>query len=926
MSVAVIGREEELGSIEAYLEQLQRPGAFLLLGEPGIGKTILWQRGVEEARKRFHHVLFHRAVRAEASLSFAALSDLLVDVADEALPSLLAPRRRALEVALLLEEPGTNSPDQRGIALAFLDVLRTLAGTGAILVAVDDLQWVDPASAQVLQFALRRLRDEQVGFLATVRVTDESVAVDLERALPEGALERLSLRPLSLGALHHLLKQRLGLDLPRPELVRLREVTAGNPFFALEVGRELHRAEARLAPGQPLPVPDNLKELLGERLARLPAETREVLLSAAALARPTADILVAAHTGAPGVPEALERAARAGVIELEGSSIRFAHPLLASVCYEQAPIWSRRAAHGLLAAAVVDLEERARHLALAADGPDTGVASALESAADRAAARGATAAAAELSELAVELTALEHPEERRRHRLRAADLHRLAGDRDRAGAILEELLAEVPRGRERADVLFAFASLRRADLPSITSLCEEALHEAVGDDARSAQIIAFLSWMKLLGGDVRGALIDARASLAKAENTGDPVLLARAIARVGMAETWACEITPGLIERGVEIEQSLDSALEFHESPAIALARRLICLSELTRARALLEEAETKASARGDEGTRAHVLFHLTLLEWFAGRWQQALDHAEAGLELAEQLGDEQLRGMILNARATVEVSLGHVDPARADAEEALAISHAVSDAVFPVWDLAALGHLELSLGNLQAAERYLRPLPGRVVSLGWDDPTDALWPDTIETLIGVGDLDEAKSCLEQFAERAQRLRGPWALATGARCRGLLAAAEGDVPAALAAFELALREHERVESPFERARTLFALGTVRRRAKQKRAAREALEEASAIFGELGARLWSERTRDELARVSGRRTSPKGLTETEERVAALAAQGLSNKEIAAALFVTVHTVEAHLVHVFRKLGARSRSELTHRLPKPSDAKL
>jgi DNA-binding CsgD family transcriptional regulator len=902
-AVEVIGREDELGSIEAFLGE-RRPAVLLIAGEPGIGKTILWEAGLEAARGRSQRVLAHRAVEPEAKLAFTALSDLIGETIDEALSSLSPPRRRALEVALLLEEPGAEAPDPRAIALAFLDILQMLAASGPILLAVDDLQWVDPASAQVLQFALRRLEDEPVAALATVRT---------EAAFTLRGAARLSLGPLSLGALHHLLKGRLELDLPRPELVRLREMTAGNPFFALEVGRELRRAEARLAPGQPLPVPANLKQLIGGRLARLSEETREVLLSASALARPTAGALEDVHGEAARA--ALEEAARAGVVELDGSGVVFAHPLLASVCYEEAPVWRRRGAHARLAEVVMDVEERARHLALAAEGPDPAAAAALEAAAEHAAARGATAAAAELAELV--------PRESR-YRLRTAHFHRLAGNRERAGAILEELLAEVSAGRERADVLFALASLRRGDLREITRLCEEAVRDAGDDDARAAEISAFLSWMKLLAGDVRGALADARAGLAKAETARDDVLLARAIARVAMAETWGCAITAGLVERGVEIEQTLDRRLEFHESPTIALARRLICLSELERARSLLVGEEAKAAARGDEGTRAHVLFHRALLEWFGGRWSDALAHAAAGLELAEQLGDEQLRGMFLNVRATVYASLGD-ERARSEAEEAIAISRAVSDAVFPVWDLAALGHLELSRGNLRAADEYLRPLPAHLVALGWDDPTDQVWPDAIETLIGLGELDDARSLLELFEERAQRLGGAWPLAAAARCRGLLAAAGGDIAAAFESLSRSLAEHERAESPFERARTLLALGSVRRRAKQKRAAREALEEAIAAFEQLGARLWAERAREELARVSGRRPSASELTETEERVARLAAQGLSNKEIAAALFVTVHTVEAHLVHVYRKLAIRSRSELAARLAEAAGAK-
>ncbi len=454
----VVGRDDELGSIQGFLAEVEQgPAALVLSGDAGIGKTILWEAGVEGARERFGRVLSHRSVEAEASLAFGGLSDLLEPVLEEVAGDLPPLRRQALEVALLLVAPGDEPPDPRAIGLAFLDVLRLLAERGPVVVALDDLQWLDSSSALVVPLALRRLRDERVGLLATLRTGPELGApFELERSFANERLKRLSLSPLSLGALHNLLRERLELELTRPELVRVLETSGGNPFFAVELGRELVRTGARPTAGQALRVPESLHELLGGRLARLPAESGDLLVYAAALARPTVQLVAAAHGDGDDVVEALDPAVQENVIELDDSRVRFAHPLLASICYEQAPLRKRRAVHRALAGAVTDPEERARHLALAAEGPDADAASELDSAAELAAARGATAAAAELSELAAALSP--EPELARLRHLRAADFHRLAGAQERAAAILEQLLAEVPSGVERADVLFALAS------------------------------------------------------------------------------------------------------------------------------------------------------------------------------------------------------------------------------------------------------------------------------------------------------------------------------------------------------------------------------------------------------------------------------------------------------------------------------------
>ena len=215
----LIGRQEELSQLGGFLESLAAgPRALLLEGEAGIGKTALWQAGLAHARARGQRTLACRPAGSEVRLSFVALGDLLAGVLEEALPDLPVPQRRALEVALLLAEPEAEPPDQRAIGLALLNVLRTLSSAGPLLVAIDDAQWLDPPSAAVLAFALRRLAAEPVGVLATVRLTGgEPPAVALEPWLPA---ERLRLGPLTLAAVYELLRTRLGMSPSRPTLVR----------------------------------------------------------------------------------------------------------------------------------------------------------------------------------------------------------------------------------------------------------------------------------------------------------------------------------------------------------------------------------------------------------------------------------------------------------------------------------------------------------------------------------------------------------------------------------------------------------------------------------------------------------------------------------------------------------------------------------
>lgn len=915
----VIGRGEELGAVEAFLaNMLAGPACMALSGQPGMGKTTVWEAAIEGATRRNLTVLVHRAAEAEASFSFGGLTDLMSKVLYEVAEALPDARKSALLVALRLAEPdAARVQDQLAIGLAVLDALRALASRRPVLIAIDDLQWLDPSSASALNVALRRVQNEPIGLIATLRQDRGVIApIDLERTLGGGAVTRV-LGPLSVGDFHQLLRQRLSLELTRPELARVWDASAGNPFYALELGRELTRKRTRPRGGTGLQLPETLRDLIATRLAGLSAATLDILLFVAALARPSLELVADACGDRDRVIQACDEALHDGVIELEGDRLRFAHPLLASICYDSAPPWRRRAIHRQLAAVSSYIEERARHQALAAEGPAADVAADLERAAGHAAARGATAAAAELAELAVELTPPGEPSDRGRRKMNAAGFHFRSGDLEQARTILAQLLNEVPHGRERADVLLALALNGRSDLPTRVRLCREAINEAAADEARCAGVKGYLAICLWRMGDVQSALAEARAGLDHARRTSDDRLLAAALGYVGLMEHVALDLTPGLLEYGVQVEQTLERPLPYNASPTFTYAYCMEHRDQLAEARRLFEELAVAARAAGDEPTSQWIALQLVSLEWYVGNWQRALELATMVFEFAQQAQDPQYQSMVYGIMALVEVDLGLLEAARRSAEEGVKLSQAVSDESSAIVCTSLLGRLGLLAGDLEAAGRHLRDLPDRARAAGLLGPMYRdLWTDSIETLIELGELERARDHLGTFGELASLASHRW-VASAARCRGLLAAAERDLETGLLELERALLELQTLHYPFERARTLLALGKVRRLAGQKAPARVVLEEALDVFDQLGAVPWLARASAELRRISGRPSPPQELTETELRVASLAAQGLSNQEIASALYMGISTVEAHLSHVYRKLDAR-RAELAIRL--------
>lgn len=914
----IVGRDEELAVLSAFLHAESEAVALLLEGEAGVGKTIIWRAGVTMALERSHRVLACQPIGAETRLSYAALGDLLREVLPTALPELPAPQRRALAAAMLLEDAGEVPPDQRTIALAVLGVLRVLARSGPVLVAVDDVQWLDAASAAALQYAVRRLEGERIKLLVALRsVHRQALPLRLDQALPPERLVRLRPGPLPVGALHRLLHLRLGMTLPRPALLRLHQASGGNPFYALELARALQQRGRGIERGQPLPVPATLDEVVGDRLAGLPAGVREMLLVVALLARPTVAAVAAGTAAGDRALADVEAAVTAGIVAPEGEEVRFTHPLLASGIVARATPARCRQVHRRLAGVVAGVEERARHLALGAEGPDVRAAAMLDTAARGALARGAPGGAAELGELAARLTPPGRVDDHRRRRFRAAGYHLTSGEVARARQLLGELIAELPWGGERADALLLLARATYDDFERAVALCEQAVQEAGSDDLRAGQAHFLLGDCWAIRGEITRALVHLRTARKLLEPTSDPGLLVTVLSSLAALEDWAGQATPGLLERALALAETVE-ARPVYEGPIVTLGRRRMYEDRPGEARAHLHAALDTATACGDEDSRVGVLLHLTELECRAGNWARAAQHAAECLELSEQILLHQHHAA-LYAKALVEAHLGRVEGAREAAQQGLALAEASHDEIFRIQNLSVLGFLELSLGNTAEAAQLLRPLPARLSALGWREPTVyPVWPNAIEALVTTGELDQARDYLAEFEERAHAYGRPWGLATAARCRGLLHAAGGDLPAALAAFQRALAAHEWVPGPFERGRTLLALGVTRRRAKQKRDARASLQQALTVFEQLGASLWAATARAELGRIGGRAAAGPKLTPTEQRVATLVAEGQTNKEVAAALFVTVHTVEANLSRIYRKLGVRSRAELAHRL--------
>ncbi|HEY1367882.1 MAG TPA: AAA family ATPase [Gaiellaceae bacterium] len=898
----VVGREAELDAVDGFLAAGGSvPTALLVAGPAGIGKTTIVRAAVARAEALGLRVLRARPGRGEGELPYVGLGDLLAPLAPAALAQ-LAPAQRAAVEAALAREGSSVSVDEHALARGLLEVLRAEAATGKLLIVLDDVQWLDRPTSAALTFALRRVGTTPLRALVAER------SEEADTTPPFGLDDWAEFRTIVVGALPAtalgvLIRQRLGVQLSRPRLEAVERASGGSPLFALELVRAAETAPADSQPG-------TLVQTLGRRIFALDAETRETVCAAAAALRPTVDFLLRAGFPRTG----LEGGVAAGILQVDGERLAFTHPLLASAADGSLLPDDRRRIHARLAEASLDAVERGHHVARSVEGRDEDAADVLDRAADAAAALGDHAGAASFLLRAAGLSS--RPVERE---LRAAGELWLAGDIDgttRLAAALIERLPACPE-RARARLLRTQASMGSTmSYDDGVAEDEAALEDAVDDDVTQAELHLDICEIMLGTCALDRALTHARQASKLAARASTGALNVAALALTGFAESMLGLGVTAASRQAVEL---WDGTVGTLVPPRTLLACACIPALELDEAERLLEQELAFAEERGLEQVEVLARGHLAEAQLRAGKWAEALRNARIAHEHALQAAEAQVVNGLLYALAMTLASLGEHDEARAISSEALTSADATNDFWFRISHRAVLGQVALTEDDPRLAIELLEPAWALILERGLGDLSLFPVAQTLgEALVGVGQVDEAVAIAA--ALRACPVGGnAWCRAMAARLEALAASARGDHASSRAAFAAALEAHADLPEPFEHARTLLLLGRAERSARGWGAARTAYLDALGRFDALGAARWSALTTADLARLPGRRPADaSGLTTRQREVAALVANGLANKEIAARLHLSLRTVEANLSSVYLKLGIRSRTELAARL--------
>jgi DNA-binding CsgD family transcriptional regulator len=914
-STAVLGREPELVSLAELLTAARRGdgGALVVRGDPGVGKSLLLTATTAAATD--FAVLSVAGVESESDLAFGALSALLHPLLD-ALGDLPAVQADSLRAAVGLSSEA--QVERLACQAAVVSLLAAAARSRPLLVVADDLQWFDAASRDALLFAARRLRSDPVAFVMAIR--DGETEEPLVTGLPELALSGLAEAPaLELVA-------RTAGTVSAGVARRLWQQTAGNPLALVEIPRNLSSEQrtGRVALDEPLPVGQRLEDSFAARAAALPDACRQALLVAAASYSGATDTIGDALAVMELPADALDAAEEDGLISITDGSLSWRHPLVRSATYHAASAPARRAAHAALARAGAEArlpDHRAWHLAAAAAAPAEDVAVALERVAAEAARRGAPATAVRALQRAARLSP--HEPDRARREIAGAELALTAGRWDEALELLDgargrsddaHLRAHGERIRARLEMLRGSPHAAHDRLVAIA----ESLQDIDRPLAAAAMTEAVLA--RTLTGPVPAYRATAERAFALARPVGGDVEAMAAVA-LGCGLLLSGETAEGL-----ELFDRYGAIVEkpevWHTAPE--LPGMYACLhasiERFDTAERLFTAMLTSARDHGAVRALPYPLSGRALVDLELGRWPAAFAGAQEAVELSREMAGDAMLASSLAALAQVEAAMGRPEQTRAHARESLSICKQLNAWAVEPEPVLALASLALSLGEHEEAVNVWKQttvdIREWVLEPGWEHLDDVM----IEASVRAGRQAQAERELEDLQQKADRTGRTWAHAVAARCRGLLApTAEIDEH-----FRDSLQWHDRAPLPFARARTELCYGERLRRARRRLDAREQLARASATFHALGAGIWAQRAERELAAAGYNRQSPaqpspwSELTAAETRVAQVIVEGATYDEAASALFVSPRTIETHLRQIYRKVGVRSRSELTRRL--------
>lgn len=910
--VTVVGRDEERVVGATFVAAAASgPAALHIDGQPGIGKTTLFRYVTDLARASGSMLLESSPTVSESSMSFVGLTDLLRDVPRSAFDDMPDVQRNSIAVATLRSAPSAESTDERSVGTALATLLRGLAMAMPVIVAIDDLQWLDRSSADVVEFALRRVGADRVGVLTCAREGEHVPSVGHAlRAGHWGA--SLSLRGLGAAALFHIVRDELGVTLSRPALARVAETSSGNPLIALE----LTRSAARTTFGQTPAVQSRigttgwLRSLTAARLEGLSDTAREALLAAACSSHPTISLLEALD-----LRGALDDAERNGTVRLVDGRVVFAHPLLADAVIGAADAPALRAMHGRLAAATGDVEARARHRALAHPGRDESTAVALDEATTFAAARGSSIAAAELARLALDRTGDPTGDLAWRRRIRLGELMHAAGASTEAALVLAEIQA-CPPGPQRARALLLLAEIAYQTTTAQEAFehASSARHEAHGDPELEAQALLTLAVIVTDGGERAVLAAEAKDLLVTADRQDMRLLAWAECELVSAAFSTGQGLDASALERALSIERT---GREWRSTDQVAAIRPVLLkwADRHDEALAGLYELSARAEQEGNEGVRPYVLGHVPGILLRLGRFAEAAIAAAEHLDLADRSGQANQRMQALFNVALVDAHLGRSDQAREAVQTILAWTVDHDDEWLLMAACAVQGFVDLGDGDVQGARHWLDRWSTLARQLNVIDPGISRFSgDHAEALIACGAVERADAVIASLERRARDADRSSATAIAHRCRALLAARNGETTAALAHIDASFEADSVCPVIFERHRTTLLQGLIHRRAKEKAAARRAISEARAGFLLLGAAGWAGRCSAELERIGTRVESPSTLTATEQKIAELAASGLTTRQMAAQCFMSPKTVEANLGKIYRKLNVSSRAGL------------